>query len=91
MKSSTPILILVVLLVLAVGVVTFLNRLEKGRGELVKELRRTRSPVHTVMVRPADLSEIVTHTGALQANRDVVLTPEVAGKVTRVHLELGDR
>ena len=80
-----------VLVVVVVGVVTFLNRLEKGRGELVKEVTRTRSPVHTLVASPTTLSEIVTHTGALQANRDVVLTPEVAGKVIRTHKELGDR
>ena len=91
MKSSSRILILVVLVVVVVGVVTFLNRLEKGRGELVKEVTRTRSPVHTLVASPTTLSEIVTHTGALQANRDVVLTPEVAGKVIRTHKELGDR
>ena len=91
MKSSSRILILVVLVIVAVGVITFLNRLQKGRGELVKEIKRTRTPVHTLVLTPADLTEEVTHTGALQANRDVVLTPEVAGKVTRVHLELGDR
>ncbi len=91
MKSSTRILILVVLVVVAVGAITFFNRLEKGRGELVKEIKRTRTPVHTAVLAPADLSEEVTHTGALRANRDVMLTPEVAGKVTRVARQLGDR
>lgn len=47
MKSSSRILILVALVVLVVGVVTFLNRLEKGRGELVNTVKRTRSPVHS--------------------------------------------
>lgn len=90
MKSSSKILIVIVLVVIAVGVVTFLNRLQRGRGELVKAVKRSRTPVHTLVLRPLDLAETVSHTGTLQADQDVLLTPEVAGKVIRVHKRLGD-
>lgn len=91
MKSGTKVVLVVVLLVAVVGGVTFYNRLKSSGGELVKKVKRASSPVQVVAPRPEDLVETVIYTGTLRAERDVILTPEVGGKIVRVSRELGDR
>jgi len=91
MRSSLRIVIGAVLVALVIGGVTFYNRIKTSGGELVKTIKRERSPVRTEVLRPRDLTETVVHTGALAAQRDVTLTAEVVGKVIKKRLDLGDR
>lgn len=90
MKTGTRALLVIVAILVAIGGITFLNRMKSGEGELVQAVTRTRSPVRVLEVRAADLDETISHTDALEASRDVVLTAEVAGKVVRLHKDLGD-
>jgi RND family efflux transporter MFP subunit len=77
-------------MVIAVGVVTYLNRAPSSGAGLVQEVERSRRPVQITVVEPASLTESLEHTGVLEAYRDVVLTAEVAGKVQKIHKDLGD-
>lgn len=91
MKSGNRLVLGIVVVVLAIGVVTFLNRLKGPRGDLVKEVKLDHTPVQVRAVRRDTLTETITHTGSLKARRDVILTAEVAGKVQRKVKDLGDR
>ena len=92
MKTGTRALLIIVVIVLAVGLITFFNRMKGGGGgELVKEVKRSRSPVTVQISRVMDLAETINHTDTVQAAKDVTLTAEVAGKVVKIHKDLGDR
>lgn len=90
MKTSTKIIGGVVALVIVVGVVTYLNRTQSSGAGLVSDIELTERPVQTMAVEPRRLVETIAHTSTLEANRDVILAAEVAGKVQKVHKDLGD-
>jgi len=84
--------LIILLILVAIGVVTYFNRTKQvSEVGLVKEVKRTRSPVTVEVARAEDLAETISHTDAVAAARDVYLTAEVAGKVTKLHKDLGDR
>lgn len=91
MKSGTRALLVIVGILVAIGAITFFNRMRAGDSGLVQAVKRTRSPVRVVQVKAADLIETISHTDALEAAHDVLLTAEVAGKVVRLNKDLGDR
>jgi len=91
MKSGTRALLVIVGILVAIGAITFFNRMRAGDTGLVQAVKRTRSPVRVMVVKAADLNETISHTDALEAARDVRLTAEVAGKVVRLNKDLGDR
>ena len=90
MKTGTRALLVIVAILVAIGVITFVNRMKSSDGELVQAVERTRSPVRVVVAVAANVDETISHTDALEATRDVLLTAEVAGKVVRLHKDLGD-
>jgi membrane fusion protein (multidrug efflux system) len=90
MKTLRVVLI-VVAVIAAISVVTYLNRSRESQGELVSKVKRSAQPVRTQLVAPCTLDETVTHTGTLAAVRDVTLSAEVSGKVLRKVKDLGDR
>lgn len=91
MKSTSKILIGLAVVAVGIGVVTFLNRLQKTNKELVREVKRTTTPVRIQVVQPATLTETIGYTGTVRGLHDVFLTAEVAGKVLRVLKDLGQQ
>ncbi|MBW2523432.1 MAG: efflux RND transporter periplasmic adaptor subunit, partial [Deltaproteobacteria bacterium] len=91
MKSTTKILVGVFAAIAIVGIVTYLNRVSSSGAGLVSDVELGSRPVEVEPVEPRRLVETLVQTGTLQANRDVVLSAEVAGKVQKVHRDLGDR
>lgn len=91
MTTGTRVLLVVLGLAVVVGGITFVNRTDKGEQGLVRKVKRAKSPVRVEVARPADMVETVSHTDALQAARDVMITAEVGGKVLSVAMDLGDR
>ena len=83
-------MLVIVAILVAIGGITFVNRMKSGGGELVQAVERTRSPVRVVVAAAGDEDETISHTDALEAAHDVMLTAEVAGKVVRLHKDLGD-
>lgn len=90
MKRSIVIVAGLVAFVVGIGAVTYLNRVRSSGAALVSEVDRTRRPVQVEAVEPRRMTEWLKHTGPLEASRDVVLTAEVAGKVLKIHKDLGD-
>lgn len=91
-RNTVIVVVIAALLVLVfMGILTYANRPEQPNGGLVREVVASRHPVQTVVVSPLDLVETLDSTGVLQAEQDVVVTSEVAGKVERVYRKLGDR
>ncbi len=89
---KTGLIVTIVLVVVAGigGTITYLNRAPERSDELVHEVDRARYPVRTMTVTPGTVSEKLERTGVLQANKDVVLTAEVAGRIVKVNKALGD-
>ncbi len=90
-KTTLKVLAGVAVAVLLIGVVTYLNRASRSNMGLVNEVERAQKPVQIAVVQSATLTETIERTGVLEAQQDVVLTAEVAGKVRQVHRDLGDR
>jgi membrane fusion protein (multidrug efflux system) len=74
-----------------IGAYTYMNRVQPSAVEMVAAVEQERQPVKTAVVAPRDVVERLTSTGVLKAERDVVLSAEVAGKVKKIFKELGDR
>ena len=49
------------------------------------------SPTSVYIVQTAELNQEITSTGTLYANEEVVLCPEVAGKITAINFQEGER
>jgi membrane fusion protein (multidrug efflux system) len=49
------------------------------------------SPTTVYIVQTADLNQEITSTGTLYANEEVVLCPEIAGKITSINFQEGER
>jgi membrane fusion protein (multidrug efflux system) len=93
MKPSTKFAIVAALFataVVAVGVVTFLNRATQTSGVLVSEVTQSSRPVQTLTVVPRRFDETFDSSGVLRAKRDVTLMAEVMGSARTVHRDLGD-
>lgn len=82
---------LVLAILVFVGIMTYLNRADQSGRVLVREITSSTHPVQTVVVTPLDLVERLSSTGVLQAERDVIISSEVAGKVEKVFRKLGDK
>jgi RND family efflux transporter MFP subunit len=90
MNTSTKYFLAVLAAAIAIGGITFLNRADNGNGKLVNKVDRSIRPIETTVATPTTLEETIERTGVLEPARDVQLTSEVAGKVRRVHRDLGD-
>jgi RND family efflux transporter MFP subunit len=49
------------------------------------------APVKVFKVRRERITEKVTYTGTLEARTKINITPEVGGKIARIHVQAGDR
>jgi membrane fusion protein (multidrug efflux system) len=49
------------------------------------------SPTSVYVIQTAELNQEITSTGTLYANEEVVLCPEVAGKITSINFQEGER
>ena len=49
------------------------------------------SPTSVYVIQTAELNQEITSTGTLYANEEVVLCPEVAGKITAINFQEGER
>lgn len=47
-------------------------------------------PVKVTTVQKGSLGEVFVTTGALEANREVTITPKVSGRIAKVHVKMGD-
>ena len=90
MKAGIIVTIVLVTVAGIGGTITYLNRAPERSDDLVHEVERTRYPVRTITLTPSTVSEKLTRTGVLQANTDVVLTSEVAGRIVKINKALGD-
>ncbi|MCP4677003.1 MAG: efflux RND transporter periplasmic adaptor subunit [Deltaproteobacteria bacterium] len=75
----------------AIAFLTYKNREPIPEGGLIQEVARTTHPVRTERVQPELLVERLISTGVLKAERDIVLSSEVMGRVKKVFKSLGDR
>ncbi len=75
----------------AIAFLTYQNREPIPNSGLVQEVARTSHPVQTTRVQPELLVERLVSTGVLKAERDVILSSEVMGRVKKVFKSLGDR
>lgn len=74
-----------------IGAYTYFNRIQPSGVEMIAAVEQERLPVRVLSVQPRSFVERLRSTGVLKADRDVVLSSEVAGKVKKVLKELGDR
>lgn len=62
-----------------------------GCGEKNKTLEESPVPVEITGAQVADLPHMVNATGEIMAGAEVAVTPKVSGRVTAVHVKVGDR
>lgn len=83
-------LLILILIFAGIGAATWFNRTQRSENGLITEVETNEQPVQVIIVKPTDLTETIETTGTLRANRDVVITSEVAGKVQKSYKELGE-
>jgi RND family efflux transporter MFP subunit len=92
MKRSAKIVIgIIVLALLGIGILTYRNRGSLVSTEEVSKVVIQKRPVQTVVLAPQTLQEQLFATGVLGAKQDVVMQSEVAGRVKKVHKQLGEK
>jgi membrane fusion protein (multidrug efflux system) len=92
MKRSAKIVIAVIVLALVgIGTLTYRNRESVVSTELISEVIIQKRPVQTVVLAPQTLQEKLFATGVLGAEQDVIMQSEVAGRVKKVHKQLGEK
>jgi RND family efflux transporter MFP subunit len=92
MKRSVKIVIAIIVLALVgIGIATYRNRGSVVSTEEISKVIIEKPPVQTVVLSPQTLVEKLFATGVLGAEQDVVIQSEVAGRVKKVHKQLGDK
>lgn len=62
-----------------------------GSEEEIREEVFGAAPVKVTEVKKRRISEKLNYTGTIEARRKINITPEVAGKITKIYIEEGDR
>lgn len=92
MKNNKSTLLLMTLL--AVNLILFLT-LSCGKSGQTQKTSSTafsaQAPVKVYKVEPRRISEWITYTGTLEAQREITITPEIAGKIARIYVDEGDK
>jgi RND family efflux transporter MFP subunit len=92
MKRSAKIVIAIIVLALVgIGVATYRNRGSVVSTEEISKVLIEKPPVQTVVLFPQTLVENLFATGVLNAEQDVVIHSEVAGRVKKVLKQLGEK
>ncbi len=61
-----------------------------GQNEEVLENRSVATPVKVFVVKRANISENLHNTGLIQAWKEITITPDIGGKIDKIHVEEGD-
>ena len=80
------ILILGIAVLLLVKFLFLSKPVEPAKSNIVQA-----SPTSVYVIQTAELNQEITSTGTLYANEEVVLCPEVAGKITAINFQEGER
>ena len=85
--SWWPTILALALLVVLGGALGLVMLLDGGEND--GPAREQRAPVELVTVESRTLEDVIRGVGTLQATQQVVLRPEIAGRVRQVHFEEG--
>ena len=91
MKKSNTHRQLIVGLVAAVALVTAVSCSKTGDQAAASADTFGAAPVKVFKVRRERITEKITYTGTLEALTKINITPEVGGKIARIHVQEGDR
>ena len=80
------ILILGIAVLLLVKFLFLTKPVEPAKSNIVQA-----SPTSVYVIQTAELNQEITSTGTLFASEEVVLCPEVAGKITAINFQEGER
>ena len=87
MRKITVVKALVALLLF----LSFLSCRPQGREEEVKEKSVGAAPVKVFRVKKQKISEKLFYTGVIEAWKKINITPEIGGKIAKIHVEEGAR
>lgn len=91
MKFGFKIIIILILVLGAIAIITYMNRAGAGNTtETVKTVEREQHPVQIEIVSPQTLLDTLNKTGVMAANQDVILTAQVGGRIVKLNKEMGD-
>ncbi len=71
-------------------VLSLMSCQKTGRNEEVLEDRSVATPVKVFAVKRAEISEQLFNTGLIQAWKEITITPDIGGKIDKIHVEEGD-
>ena len=90
-RSAKIVIAVIVASLIGIGYATYRNRSSVVSTQEISEVIIERRPVQTVVVAPQNLEEKLFASGVLGAEQDVVMQSEVAGRVKKVHKQLGEK
>lgn len=61
-----------------------------GQNKEVLEDRSVATPVKAFAVKRTEISERLLNTGLIQAWKEITITPDIGGKIDKIHVEEGD-
>ena len=86
MKKITVAIAFAVLLLF----LSFLSCGPQTKEETIKEESFGAAPVKVFKVKEQKISEKLFYTGVIGAWRKIVMTPDIGGKIAKIHVEEGD-
>lgn len=69
---------------------SFLSCQKTDQNEEVLEESSAATPVKIFVVKRAEISERLFSTGLIQAWKEITITPDIGGKIDKIHVEEGD-
>ncbi len=69
---------------------SFLSCQKTGQNKDVMENRSMATPVKTFVVKRESISEKFFSTGLIQAWKEITITPDIGGKIDKIHVKEGD-
>lgn len=69
---------------------SFLSCGTQNKEETIKEESSGATPVKVFKVKRQKISEKLSYTGVIEAWKKIIITPDIGGKIAKIHVEEGD-
>jgi len=69
---------------------SFLSCGPQNKEETIKEESSGAAPVKVFKVKRQKISEKLSYTGVIEAWKKIIITPDIGGKIAKIHVEEGD-